>query len=517
MRGVHSAVDEIRRNVFTEVARLAYEGGDMNRVDMIPYNMIQGEVAHHRHDVFLERAIVEERVRLALGMNLEPAGANAPVSAHMQEVVEADDKYFEEPLVNIIPFACNACPPKQIRITDSCQGCISHPCMNVCPKDAIYLDEQKHCHIDQDKCIKCGKCFNQCPYRAISKIERPCAAACGMDAIGSDELGRAKIDYDKCVSCGMCLVNCPFAAIADKSQIFQIINAIKRGEEVIACVAPAFVGQFGKEATPPKIKAAMRILGFKDVVEVAIGADLCTVEEAHDFLENVPAKQPFMGTSCCPAWSVMAKKLFPQFKDYISMALTPMVITARMVKKDHPNARICFIGPCAAKKLEANRKSVRSDVDFVLTFEELQGMFDAKDIDFAAIEPGPDDNMDEGTGMGRGFAVGGGVAAAVVEAISHIDPDREVKIEYGDGLRECRKMLMMAKAGKRDGYLLEGMACPGGCIAGAGTVQPPEKSRRLLEQYKAQAPKSNPVESDYTEYLQIIREDEENWDPVARH
>lgn len=506
VRGVHSAVDDIRRNVFTEVARLAYEGGDMSRVDMIPYKMIQGEVAHHRHDVFLERAIVEERVRLALGMNLEPAGAKAPVSAHIQEVVDADDKYFEEPLVNIIPFACNACPPKQIRITDSCQGCISHPCMNVCPKDAIYLDEQKHCHIDQDKCIKCGKCFNQCPYRAISKIERPCAAACGMDAIGSDELGRAKIDYEKCVSCGMCLVNCPFAAIADKSQIFQIINAIKRGEEVIACVAPAFVGQFGKEATPSKIKAAMRVLGFKDVVEVAIGADLCTVEEAHDFLENVPAKQPFMGTSCCPAWSVMAKKLFPQFKDYISMALTPMVITARMVKKDHPNARICFIGPCAAKKLEANRKSVRSDVDFVLTFEELQGMFDAKDIDFAAIEPGPDDNMDEGTGMGRGFAVGGGVAAAVVEAISHIDPDREVKIEYGDGLRECRKMLMMAKAGKRDGYLLEGMACPGGCVAGAGTITPVRESVVNVEKFKNAAPEMSCVTSPHLDRLKEVEE-----------
>ena len=167
MRGVHSAVDEIRRNVFTEVARLAYEGGDMSRVDMIPYKMIQGEVAHHRHDVFLERAIVEERVRLALGMNLEPAGANAPVSAHMQEVVDADDKYFEEPLVNIIPFACNACPPKQIRITDSCQGCISHPCMNVCPKDAIYLDENKHCHIDQSKCIKCGSCYEKCRFGAV--------------------------------------------------------------------------------------------------------------------------------------------------------------------------------------------------------------------------------------------------------------------------------------------------------------------------------------------------------------
>ena len=505
MRGVHSAVDDIRRNVFTEVARLAYEGGDLNRVDLIPYQMIRGEVAKHRADVFLERAIVRERVRLALGMNLQNAEDQLPISASINEAA-TDQKYFENPLVNIIPFACNACPPKQVRITDSCQGCISHPCMNVCPKDAIYLDKDKHCHIDQDKCIKCGKCFNQCPYRAISKIERPCAAACGMDAIESDELGRAKINYDKCVSCGMCLVNCPFAAIADKSQIFQIVTAIKRSEEVIACVAPAFVGQFGKDATPAKIKAAMRQLGFADVVEVAIGADLCTVEEARDFLEEVPAKQPFMGTSCCPAWSVMAKKLFPQFKDYISMALTPMVITARMVKKDHPNARICFVGPCAAKKLEANRRSVRSDVDFVLTFEELQGMFDAKEIDFATIVPGPDDNMDEGTGMGRGFAVGGGVAAAVVEAIKHMDPDREVKIEYGDGLRECRKMLAMAKAGKRDGYLLEGMACPGGCVAGAGTIQPVKQSAVSVEKFKNDAAEMSCTVSPHLHRLEEVEE-----------
>ena len=503
MRGVHSVVDEIRRNVFTEVARLAYECGDLNRVDMIPYKLVPGEIAHYRHDVFLERAVVAARVRLALGMDLAPGKPRSALSDQIQEAA-TDQKYFEEPLVNIIPFACNACPPKQIRITDSCQGCISHPCMNVCPKDAIYLDKDKHCHIDQDKCIKCGKCFSQCPYHAISKIERPCAAACGMDAIGSDELGRAKIDYDKCVSCGMCLVNCPFAAIADKSQILQVITAMQRNEEVIACVAPAFVGQFGKEATPAKLKAAMRRLGFADVVEVAIGADLCTVEEAKDFLEEVPEKQPFMGTSCCPAWSVMAKKLFPEFKDYISMALTPMVITARMVKKDHPNARICFIGPCAAKKLEANRRSVRSDVDFVLTFEELQGMFDAKEVDFTKIEADPADNMDEGTGMGRGFAVGGGVAAAVVEAIRHIDPDREVLIEYGDGLRECRKMLQMARAGKRNGYLLEGMACPGGCVAGAGTIQPVKQSAVSVEQFKKAAPELSCTTSPYLNRLEEV-------------
>ena len=276
----------------------------------------------------------------------------------------------------------------------------------------------------------------------------------------------------------MCLVNCPFAAIADKSQIFQIINAIKRDEEVIACVAPAFVGQFGKDATPAKLKAAMRILGFADVVEVAIGADLCTVEEAHDFLEEVPEKLPFMGTSCCPAWSVMAKKLFPEFKDCISMALTPMVITARMVKKDHPNARICFIGPCAAKKLEANRKSVRSDVDFVLTFEELQGMFDAKDIDFKTLEPTPT----TASTRARPWAGASRWAAAWPppwwRPSGTSTPTGRLPIEYGERSAGVPQDAHHAKAGKRNGYLLEGMACPGGCVAGAGHHPAGEAVRR---------------------------------------
>ena len=505
MRGFHSIVDEIRQDVFKEVAKLAYEGGDLKRVDMIPYEMVRREALQERSDVFLQRAIITERVRLALGMPFESAANQVPISATIAKA-DISERFFEEPLVNIIPFACNACPTKQLRITNNCQGCTSHPCQNVCPKDAIYTDEYNHCHIDQSKCIKCGKCHSQCPYNAISKIERPCAAACGMGAIESDERGRAKINYDKCVSCGQCIVNCPFGAIADKSQIMQVITAMKRNEEVIACVAPAFVGQFGKEATPAKIKAAMRILGFTDVVEVAIGADLCTIQEAHDFLEEVPAKQPFMGTSCCPAWSVMAKKDFPEFKDYISMALTPMVITARMVKKDHPDARICFIGPCSAKKLEANRRSVRSDVDFVLTFEELQGMFDAKDVDFKTIEFDPEDTMDEGSAMARGFAVSGGVAAAVVEAAKHIAPDAEIKVQYADGLRECRKMLAIAKSGKFNGYLLEGMACPGGCVAGAGTIRPVKESAKSVENFMKEAMEVSTTTSPFLKRLEEVEE-----------
>ena len=154
-----------------------------------------------------------------------------------------------------------------------------------------------------------------------------------MNAIGQDEYGHAKIDHDKCVSCGMCLVNCPFGAIVDKGQLFQLIHAIRRGDEVVAVIAPAFWGQFGDNVTPGQIKAAMQQLGFAALEEVAVGADLCAVEEAEEFLRMVPEKQPFMATSCCPAWSVMAKKEFPGFAPYISMTMTPMVLTARLQKR----------------------------------------------------------------------------------------------------------------------------------------------------------------------------------------
>lgn len=483
---------------------MAYEE-DYSRLDQIPYKIVPGEVARYRDSVFRERAIVAERLRLACGLPLRSAAEFGPPSVGFEDA-NITEKYYEPPLINVIPFACNACPEKEMRVSSNCQGCLSHPCMNVCPRNAIELDRQGKSHINNELCIKCGRCVDQCPYDAISKIERPCAKACGMDAIHSDEYGRAKIDYDKCVSCGMCLVNCPFGAIADKSQIFQLIRSIKQGDKVYAIVAPAFVGQF-KDATPAKLRKAMRLLGFADTVEVAIGADLCTIEEAEDFLAKVPAEQPFMATSCCPAWSVMAKKLFPDLAPYISMALTPMVLTARLVKRDHPDAKIVFVGPCAAKKLEASRRSIRSDVDFVLTFEELNGMFAAKDIDFAVLTPDKGDaDFDEGTAAGRGFAVVGGVAAAVKDHIAHVEPEREVNVEFANGLRECRKMLLMAKKGQRNGYLLEGMACPGGCVAGAGTITPVLQSTKNLEKYKAAAPRKSAAESPLANRLEETRE-----------
>ena len=316
-----------------------------------------------------------------------------------------------------------------------------------------------------------------------------------MDAIGVDENGKAVINQDKCVSCGQCLVSCPFGAIVDKGQIFQVVRSIMEGEKVIAIVAPAFIGQFGKHSTPGKFIAAMKQLGFKRIVEVAVGADMCTIEEAADFLEKVPAEQKYMATSCCPAWHSMIYKLFPSEAGNISMTLTPMVFTARLMKKKYPGCKVVFVGPCAAKKLEAIRADIRSDVDFVLTFEELQGMFEAKNIDFETIEPMYD--LNEGTAAGRGFAVAGGVARAVSELIAKQEPDREVKTARAEGLRDCRKLMTLAKAGKYDGYLLEGMACPGGCVAGAGTLLPVDLAANVVGRYQNETDRVSPLDSAY--------------------
>ena len=497
MRGYDSFVTEVRKKVFTEVAKLAYEGGDYGRkIADIPYNIVPGEVASHRESIFLERAIAGERVRLAMGLPLRPVHEHRSLSEGVNESAIAE-KYYDPPLVNIINYACNACPTKQVRVTDVCQGCLSRSCQQVCPKGAVSFKHGKSV-IDQDKCIKCGKCVDACPYHAIVKLERPCEAACGMDAIGSDEHGRAKINYDQCVSCGQCLVSCPFGAIVDKGQIFQLIHAMKQGYKVYAIVAPAFVGQFGDYLTPEKLTAAMKILGFESVIEVAVGADLCTIDEAKEYLERIPGKDTYMGTSCCPAWISMVETCFPDQFDHISMTLTPMVLTARMVKKAHPDAKVCFVGPCAAKKLEASREHIRSDVDFVLTFEELQGMFEAKEVWYADVEG--NDPLDKASADGRGFAVSGGVAAAVQNVVKEMAPDVEMKVMGAEGLRECRKMMTLAKAGKLNGYLLEGMACPGGCVAGAGTIRPIKKATMLVDKYKKEANLTSATQSKFAEW-----------------
>ena len=495
MRGIPSLITDIRKKVFTEVARLAYSGEDYTKAEDLPFLIVPGDQPLHRESIFLERAIAGERVRLAMGLSVRSVQTRSLMTEGMDHAAIAQ-QYYEPPLINVIPYACHVCPTNQYKVTIGCQNCLAQSCQQVCPRDAIVFKNGRS-FIETEKCIKCGKCAAACPYNAIIHLERPCQAACGMDAIGMDEQGRAIINQEKCVSCGQCLVSCPFGAIVDKGQIYQVVRSIVEGEKVIAIMAPAFARQFGKDVPVSKLVAGLKALGFAQVVEVAIGADICAVEEAKDFVENVPANQPFMATSCCPAWHAMVHKLFPAQAKNISMTLTPMVYTARMMKKEQPDAKIVFVGPCAAKKLEAIRENIRSDVDFVLTFEELQGMFEAKEIDLANMEDS-DDIKNAGTAAGRGFAVAGGVAQAVVDIIHEQHPEMEIKVANAEGLRDCRKMMTMAKAGKYNGYLLEGMACPGGCIAGAGTLLSLDQAAKAVELAKKASTKKNPLDSEFS-------------------
>ncbi len=465
--------------MFVEVARVAFESENdvKDAIEAIPYKITPGDRPIYRESIWRERAICSERVRLSMGLSLRPEDVPVHITSGLRES-DIADKYYEPPLMQVIPSACAACAPNLYKVTDNCRGCVAHPCTEVCPKGAVSIVNGRS-FIDQSKCIKCGRCKAVCPYDAIAHHTRPCAEACGVKAIESDDLGRAKINNDKCVSCGMCMVSCPFGAIADKSQIFQLIRALKRGDEIMVEIAPAYVGQFGEKATPGRIKAALLKLGFRDVFEVALGADMGAVTEAHHYVEEVASgKQPFMLTSCCPSWAMLAKRYFPETVDKISNALTPMVATARTIKKKHPEARVVFVGPCAAKKLEASRRTVRSDVDFVITFEELSAIFEAKGIDFEYFDE--DEKLNDATGAGRGYAVAGGVANAIDKCIREYYPETEVKIEHCEGLEECRKMLLLAKMGKKNGCLIEGMGCPGGCVAGAGTNIPIGKATALV-------------------------------------
>ena len=490
MRGIETQVRKTRRRIFKEIAELAYHSDNLiDDMEALPYKIVNYDESVYNDSFYRERAIVRERMRLAMGMSLRPENRPSHLTQGLEES-NISEKYYEPPLMQVIPSACNSCPVNRYEVTNKCMGCVAHPCREVCPRGAISMINGKS-YIDQEKCIKCGKCKAVCPYDAISHQVRPCAAACGVGAIKSDSHGRAVIDNDLCVSCGQCMVSCPFGAIADKSQIFQLIRAMQSGKKIIAQVAPAFAGQFGPKVSADMLKTALKELGFADVYETAIGADLGAIAEAEHYVKEVASgNQPFSLTSCCPSWSMLAKKFFPGTLDKISNELTPMVATARIIKKEHPDAGVVFIGPCASKKLEASRRSVRSDVDFVITFEELTGMFEARGILLDEIQAM--DEMRDATAAGRGYGVAGGVASAIEACVREYYPDVDVHIEHAESLSECKKILMLAKAGKKKGCLIEGMACPGGCIAGAGTNIALNQAAKDLQKFKEEAAKKVP-------------------------
>lgn len=492
MKEIYGSIVDIRRKVFAEVARIAYEDCDISELEDSSYRIVPGEVAKYREDIFRERAIADERLRLAMGMGARKISVYQKITDGFDKV-DIDTNAYEKPLINVIKFACEACPEKTYFVTNNCRKCMAHPCTNVCPVNAISIGKNGAV-IDEEKCIRCGRCKDACPFSAIIKYDRPCAASCGVGAISSDEYGRAEIDQDECVACGRCIASCPFGAIADKTQIFQLIKSIKAGNNVYAAIAPSFIGQFGLKTSPSQVFEAIRQLGFKDAFEVGIGADLTTMHEAKEYLEKVPNEMPFMGTSCCYSWSLMIKNKFPELADQVSNTGSPMRYTANYIKNLDKDAVIVFIGPCTSKKLEALNTDMGSDVDFVITFEELMGMFVAKGIEPSEIET--DEDLNQASASGRGYPIAGGVAAAVKEVAEKLEPEREIKIVGANTLNECIKMLKIAKAGKYDGYLLEGMACPDGCIGGVGTIASVNRVKGNVKKFMRTSEAKTPLENE---------------------
>ncbi len=490
MRGIATPITYLRREVFKTVAKAAYDDWTIEQIEQIPYQIIQGDIPQYRESVERERAIVRSRVRLAMNMDLSDLSEDGYTKDF--DLDSLGTQQVSRDLLKVIPHACEACEEKSYFVTNTCHGCLAHPCISVCPVGATSM-QNGHSFIDQEKCIKCGKCFDVCPYNSIAKNERPCNAACGVNAITKDEIDRAVIITEKCVACGMCMVSCPFGAIMDKSEIYQVIHAFKSHEEVSAIIAPAFVGQFGDKVSADQVIEGLLQLGFTDIKEVAYGADITAVEEAEHYLKHVPNDQPFLATSCCPAWTTMAMNELKDMNYCVSPSSSPMIETARAIKRKHPATKIVFVGPCSAKKLEATYGDVHQYVDYVLTFEEVSAMFYAKNLELQTLTPSR--KLDDASMDGRGFAVSGGVLKAVENVIRRMDPDAMVTIERAENLTNCRKMILLAKAGKKNGYLLEGMACPGGCVGGAGTIVNQNKANGHVQAFARQSSKNTALKT----------------------
>lgn len=453
MRLFDTDVQKLKYEVLRELARHAYEGRAAESYIDIPKKLAPGPKATMRCCVYKERAILTERVRIAMG-----GDANDP------NVVE------------VIGIACDECPVSGYQVGPDCRGCIAHRCMAACPKGAISLDENRHACIDPKRCVGCGKCAAACPYSAIANHRRPCENACKVKAIHMDGDHRAAIEADKCIGCGACVYQCPFGAIQDKSALTQAIEIVRGSGQykAYAIVAPSISSQFGY-AKLGQVITALKKLGFFSVVEAALGADMVAWREANELKEK-----GFLTTSCCPAFVRYLGQSFPALKPYVSHTLSPMAELAKYLKKTDPTAKTVFIGPCTAKKQERKRPDVAPYVDCVITFEELQAWIDSRDFDLAAL---PEDVLDNASFFGRVFARSGGVSSAVRQALTEQNSDFSVNPAVCDGIEQCRVALLKKSKNMLAENLIEGMACVGGCIGGAGCLTHGDKNKSDVDAY----------------------------------
>ncbi len=458
MRKFDTRVQHIKYKVLREVARAEWKDQLAESILTIPKVISPGPASTMRCCVYKERAIVGERIRLAMGGDRENPNS-----------------------IEVIGIACDECPTSGYAVTEICRGCLAHRCADVCPRGAITFDDRLHqATIDKSKCVNCGLCAKACPYSAIVNRKRPCENACKVNAIKAAPTGEAKIDNDKCISCGACSYQCPFGAISDKSYIVDVIKLLKNpANKVYAVVAPAIGSQFSY-AKLGQVVSGIKALGFHTVVEAALGADIVAWDETDEVLEK-----GFLTSSCCPAFVEYIEKAFPQMKQHISHNPSPMVAMGKYIKSNEPDSKVVFIGPCTAKKIEFIKEKNSPYVDGVLTFEELQALFDSRDLEVSAME---EDVLDNASFYGRIFARSGGLTEAVLQVLKEKGKE-DVKINASvcSGIEECRIALLKASKGIGNVNFIEGMACINGCINGAGCLTHGEKNKAEVDKYGREA------------------------------
>ena len=461
MRKFDTKVQYLKYKVLREVAREAWQGTLLEHIIDIPKKIVPGNTPTMRCCVYKERAILADRVKIAMGGDMENPN-----------------------VIEVIETACDECPMGGYEVTNACRGCLAHRCEDVCRREAITFDRDHVAHIDKSKCVDCGACSKVCPFTAIVNRKRPCQNACKIKAISMNESKAAKIDNSKCISCGACVYQCPFGAIMDKSYILDVIDTIQKSKnnteyKVYAIVAPSISSQF-TYAKLGQVISGLKELGFYTVIEAALGADMVADSESAELVEK-----GFLTSSCCPAFVEYIHKFFPDLVELISHNLSPMAALAKYIKQKDENVKIVFIGPCTAKKMEVQKEGVREYVDSCMTFEELQALFDSRDIDITTLG---EDVLDNASYFGRIFARSGGLSDAVAEGLrEHGDTDFELKALPCDGIEACRMALLKKSKNVLDANFIEGMACVGGCIGGAGCLTHGEKNKAEVDKYGNEA------------------------------